>query len=58
MRGTWVVGGSGSSCDDGRVEMGDVVIGISLSAGGGWYWDKWVLRAVCGRVLPQAWVCC
>ena len=58
MRGAGVVGGSRSGCDDGRVEMGNSIVGVLLSARGGGYWDKRVLRTVCGRVLPHAWVCC
>lgn len=58
MRSAWIVGGSGGSCDDGRVEMGDVIIRVALPAGGGWCWDKRVLRTVDGGMLPHAWVCC
>lgn len=58
MLGACIVGGSGSSCDDRRVQIGDVIIGVPLSAGGWWCWDKRVLRTVCGRELPHAWVCC
>ena len=52
------MGGSGSGCDDGRVKMGDGIIGVPLSAGGGGCWDKRVLRTGCDRVFSEAWVCC
>lgn len=58
MRSAGVGGGSDSGCDDGRVEMGDGILGVTLSARGRGCRDKRVLGTVCDRVLPHAWVCC